>query len=66
MPMATHNNAAADHRSAAEAHETAAELHGKGDHSAALVKSTKAKSCCDTAQKSTTDAHGKSVEQAKA
>lgn len=64
MPMASHNKAAEDHRTAAEAHETAAELHGKGDHSAALSKSTKAKSCCDTAHKSSTDAHGKSVVQA--
>ena len=65
MPMATHTKAAEDHKTAAQAHQAAADLHGKGDHSAALEKSTKAKSCCDTAQKSSTDAHSKSTEQAK-
>ena len=44
MPMATHTKAAEDHKTAAQAHQTAADLHGKGDHSAALEKSTKAKS----------------------
>ena len=58
MPMATHTKAVEDHRSAAE-------LHGKGDHSAALEKSAKAKGCCDTAHKSSTDAHSKSTAQAK-
>lgn len=65
MPMATHTKAAEDHRAAAQAHQSAAELHGKGDHSAALEKSTKAKGCCDTAHKSSTDAHGKSTAHAK-
>ena len=65
MPMASHTKAAEDHRAAAQAHQTAAELHGKGDHTAALEKSTKAKGCCDRANKSSTDAHGKSTAQAK-
>jgi hypothetical protein len=64
MPMATHTKAAEDHRTAAEVHETAAALHGKGEHSAALEKSTTAKGCCDTAHKSSTDAHTKSTAQA--
>ena len=64
MPMSTHTKAAEDHQAAAKAHETAAELHGKGDHAAALEKSTKAKGCCDTAHKTSTDAHAKSVAQA--
>jgi hypothetical protein len=64
MPMATHTKAAEDHRTAAEVHETAAELHGKGEHSAALEKSTMAKGCCDTAHKSSADAHSKSSAQA--
>lgn len=65
MAMAEHTKAAEDHRAAAEAHQTAAELHGKGDHSAALEKSTMAKCCCDTAQQSSTDAHHKSTEQVR-
>ncbi len=65
MPVATHTKAAADHRSAAKVHETAAELHAKGDHTAALDSSTKAKGCCDTANKSSADAHGKSTMHAK-
>jgi hypothetical protein len=65
MPVATHTKAAADHKSAAIAHEATAELHKKGDHTAALDSSTKAKCCCDAAQKSSADAHGKSAMQAK-
>ena len=65
MPMATHTKAAEDHRAAAQAHQNAAELHGKGDHSGALEKSAMAKGCCDTARKSSTEAHGKSTAQAK-
>ncbi len=65
MPIASHNKAAEDHKSAAQAHQAAAECHGKGDHSAALEKSTKAQSCCGAAQKSSTDAHAKSAMQAK-
>jgi hypothetical protein len=65
MPAATHTKAAADHKSAAAAHEDAAELHAKGDHTTAFDSSTKAKGCCDAAQKSSADAHGKSAMQAK-
>jgi hypothetical protein len=65
MPVATHIQAADDHKKAAQAHENAAALHGKGDHTAALEKSTKAKGCCDTAQKSTTEACKQSAMQAK-
>jgi hypothetical protein len=65
MPVATHTKAADDHKMAAQAHQTAAELHGKGDHVAALENSAKAKGCCDTAQKSTTEACGKSSTHAK-
>jgi hypothetical protein len=63
MPMATHTKAAEDHEAAAVAHHAAAELHGKGDHPAALTEATKAKCCCDTAQKTSTDAHVKSAAQ---
>lgn len=65
MPVATHTRAADDHKSAASAHETAAKLHSKCDHPAALESSTKAKGCCDTAQKSSADAHVKSTINAK-
>ena len=65
MPVPTHTKAADDHKSAAQAHQSAAELHQKGDHSAAPEKSAKAMSCCDTAQRSTMDAHGKSAMHAK-
>ena len=65
MPVATHTKAAEDHKLAAKAHEAAAECHSKGNHAAAGQNSTKAKSCCDTAQKSTADAHGKTAMQAK-
>ena len=65
MPIASHNKAAEDHKSAAQAHQAAAECHGKGDHSAAFEKSTKAQSCCGAAQKSSEDAHAKSDMQAK-
>ncbi len=46
-------------------HTKAAENHEKGDHKAALAKSTDAKCCCGTAQKATDDAHEKSAMQAK-
>lgn len=62
MPMSCHTKAAKDHEAAAQAHHAAAELHGKGDHSAALEKSTKAHNCCCSAQKSTEDAHKMSAE----
>ncbi|KUO56013.1 MAG: hypothetical protein APF80_12285 [Alphaproteobacteria bacterium BRH_c36] len=65
MPVATHTKAAEDHKAAATAHETTAQLHTKGDHTAAVESSGKAKGCCDTAQKSTADAHDKSTIQAK-
>ena len=65
MPITSHTKAANDHRSAATAHESAAALHTKGDHANALDGSTKAKSCCDTASKSTMDAHDKSAISAK-
>jgi hypothetical protein len=65
MPMATHTKAAKDHRAAADAHQTAAELHDKGNHPAALEKSRHAKSCCDTAHKTSADAHIKSAAFAK-
>lgn len=65
MAAATHTKAAEDHKLAAKAHETAAACHTNGDHAKALESSTKAKGCCDTAQKSTADAHGKSAAQAK-
>ena len=65
MPVATHTKAAADHKSAATAHEAAAQLHTKGDHAAAIESANKAKGCCDTAQKSSTEAHGKSAMHAK-
>lgn len=65
MPVATHTKAAEDHKTAATAHETAAKLHSKGDHPAALESSTKAKGCCDTAHKSSADAHVKSTMNAK-
>lgn len=61
MPVPTHTKAAEDHKSAAHAHEAAAELHAKGDHKAALDSSTKAKCCCDTAHKSSAEAHDKST-----
>ena len=57
MPMSCHTKAAKDHEAAAEAHHAASDLHEKGDHSAALEKSTKAHGCCCSAQKSTEDAH---------
>ena len=65
MPVATHTKAAEDHKLAATAHESAAQLHTKGDHTAALDSATKAKGCCDTAHKSSADAHGKSTMSAK-
>lgn len=65
MPIATHTKAADDHKACASAHEAAAQHHTKGDHTAALDSSTKAKGCCDTAHKSSADAHSKSAVQAK-
>jgi hypothetical protein len=65
MPIASHTRAAHDHTAAATAHDQAAALHAKGDHTAALEGSTKAKGCCDTASQSSTDAHAKSVSGAK-
>ena len=64
MPCASHTKAAENHELAAKAHHTAGDLHSKGDHSAALEKSTDAKCCCGTAQKSTDAAHEKSAMQA--
>ena len=65
MPAATHTKAAEDHKLAAKSHEATAQLHTKGDHTAALDSSAKTKDCCDTAHKSSTDAHGKSAMHAK-
>lgn len=65
MPTASHKKAAEDHEAAAKAHHAAAELHGEGDHVAAMEKSTKAHSCCCSADKSTADAHKLSAAQAK-
>ena len=65
MPSASHIKAATDHKAAAEAHQAAADLHANGDHAAAHEKSTKANGCCNTAQKSSADAHSKSATHAK-
>ena len=65
MSAEAHTKAAEDHKLTAKAHETAAQCHSKGDHATALENSTKAKSCCDTAQKSSAEAHGKSAMHAK-
>ena len=65
MPCAGHTKAAENHEAAAKAHHGAADLHEKGDHKAALAKSTDAKCCCGTAQKATDDAYEKSAMQAK-
>jgi len=65
MPVASHIKAAEDHKSCAAAHQSAADLHSKGDHTAACDKSAAAKSCCDTAHKSSNLAHVKSAEHAK-
>ena len=51
MSAEAHTKAAEDHKLTAKAHETAAQCHTKGDHMTALENSTKAKSCCETAQK---------------
>lgn len=64
MPCASHTKAAETHEAAAKAHQLAADLHSKGEHAAALQKSTDAKCCCGTAQKATDEAHGKSSSQA--
>lgn len=65
MPIASHTKAANDHKSAAVAHESVAALHTKGDHTAALDGSSKAKGHSDIAGKSAMDAHEKSVISAK-
>jgi hypothetical protein len=65
MPIVSHTKAAEDHTAAAAAHQAAAELHGQGDHAAALEKSTKAHSCCCSADKSTADAHKMSAAKAR-
>ena len=65
MSAEAHTKAAEDHKLTAKAHETAAQCHTKGDHTTALENSTKAKGCCDTAQKSSAEAHGKSTMHAK-
>ena len=65
MPVTTHTKAGDDHRLAAKTHEVAAECNSKGDHASAVQNATKAKGCCDAAQKSIVDAHGKSTMQAK-
>jgi hypothetical protein len=65
MLMESHTKAAEDHEAAAKAHRDAAELHGDGDHKAAMEQSTKAHSCCCTADKSTADAHKLSAAKAK-
>ena len=65
MPMARHIKAAKDHETVAKAHHAAAELHGNGDHIAAMEKSTKAHSCCCSADKSTADAHKLSAAKVK-
>ena len=65
MSAEAHTKAAEDHKLTAKAHETAAQCHTKGDHPKALENSTKAKSCCDMAQKSSAEAHGKSTMHAK-
>ena len=63
MPIATHTKAA--HESVVKAHRSAAELHEPGNHPAAVEKSTKAKCCCDATEKSSVDAHSKSLMQGK-
>jgi len=65
MPIATHTKAAEHCTAAAQAHKSAAELHGKGEHTAALEKSSKAQGCCDDAKKASAEAHGKSTTKAK-
>ena len=65
MPIATHTKAAEQCTAAAQAHKSAADLHGKGEHAAALEKSTKAHGHCDEAKKTSMDAHGKSAARAK-
>ena len=65
MPVATHTKAADDHKMAAKAHEAAAACHTKGEHAAGAEHAATAKGCCNAAQKSTADAHGKSAIQAK-
>lgn len=65
MSAEAHTKAAEDHKLTAKAHETAAQCHTRGDHGTALENSIKAKSCCDTAQKSSAEAHGKSAMHAR-
>lgn len=65
MLMASHTKAAEDHNDAAKAHHAAAKLHSEGDHAAAMEQSTKAHSCCCSADKSTADAHKLSAAKVK-
>ncbi len=65
MPVTTHTKAAEHHEAAAKAHKAAADLHGKGDHTAAVEKSTTAYGSGEAAQKLATEAHGKSAAHAK-
>ena len=65
MPVASHTKAAEQHTMAAAEHKAAADLHEKGQHQAALEKSTKAQAGGDAAQKASTLAHGKSAAHAK-
>ena len=65
MPIASHTKAAEHHEIAAKAHKAAAELHGKGDHAAAIAKSTAAHSSGEHAQKQSAEANGKSASHAK-
>lgn len=65
MPVASHTKAAEHHTNAATEHKAAADLHGKGQHAAAMDKSSKAQACCDTAKTASTDAHDKSNTHAK-
>ena len=65
MPAATHTKAAEHHEAAAKAHKAAADLQGKGNHSAAVEKSKEAHGCCETVQKQSAAAHGKSQAHAK-
>ena len=65
MPVASHTKAAEHLTNAASEHKAAADLHGKGQHAAAMEKSSKAQACCDTAKTASSDAHGKSTAHAK-
>jgi hypothetical protein len=65
MPVASHTKAAEQHDIAAKAHKAAADLHGKGDHSAAVAKSSSAHESGKHAVTMSTEAHGKSAAHAK-